>query len=88
MRGTATIPIFLAYPSIRCFFYCGGSAKTNGCTGVAEQQKVSPTYLSKILTKLVKAGMIESITGVNGGIDSNEITKLGKYFVLEYYSCD
>lgn len=34
---------------------------------LAEQQDVSPTYLSKILTKLVKAGMIESTTGVNGG---------------------
>lgn len=34
---------------------------------LAKRQKVSPSYLSKILTKLVKAGMIESITGVNGG---------------------
>src|SRR5690554_297387 len=34
---------------------------------LAKQQKVSPTYLSKILTKLVKADMIESTTGVNGG---------------------
>ena len=34
---------------------------------LAEFQKVSPTYLSKILTKLVKAGMIESTSGANGG---------------------
>ncbi|MCZ1264713.1 MULTISPECIES: Rrf2 family transcriptional regulator [Paenibacillus] len=34
---------------------------------LAEMQKVSPTYLSKILTKLVKAGMIESTSGANGG---------------------
>ncbi|MDF1508792.1 Rrf2 family transcriptional regulator [Robertmurraya sp. DFI.2.37] len=34
---------------------------------LAERQNVSPTYLSKILTKLVKAGMIESLPGVNGG---------------------
>lgn len=34
---------------------------------LAESQDVSPTYLSKILTKLVKAGMIESISGANGG---------------------
>lgn len=34
---------------------------------LAELQKVSPTYLSKILTKLVKAGMIESTSGANGG---------------------
>ncbi|MFS0873597.1 RrF2 family transcriptional regulator [Paenibacillus xylanilyticus] len=34
---------------------------------LADLQKVSPTYLSKILTKLVKAGMIESTSGANGG---------------------
>ncbi|TDQ34621.1 RrF2 family transcriptional regulator [Aureibacillus halotolerans] len=34
---------------------------------LAEKQKVSPTYLSKILTKLVKAGMIESASGAKGG---------------------
>ncbi|MDA6130951.1 Rrf2 family transcriptional regulator, partial [Escherichia coli] len=28
---------------------------------------LSPTYLSKILTKLVKAGLIESTPGVKGG---------------------
>lgn len=41
--------------------------KPVGVQLLAEKQKVSPTYLSKILTKLVKAGMIESTTGVNGG---------------------
>lgn len=34
---------------------------------LAERQDVSPTYLSKILTKLVKAGMIESLPGMSGG---------------------
>lgn len=34
---------------------------------LAESQDVSPTYLSKILTNLVKAGMIESSSGVSGG---------------------
>ncbi len=34
---------------------------------LADMQKLSPTYLSKILTKLVKAGLIESNPGVNGG---------------------
>lgn len=34
---------------------------------LAEKQNVSPTYLSKILTKLVKANMIESTSGANGG---------------------
>ncbi|OBR66204.1 Rrf2 family transcriptional regulator [Paenibacillus oryzae] len=34
---------------------------------LAERQDVSPTYLSKILTKLVKANMIESASGAGGG---------------------
>ncbi len=34
---------------------------------LAEHFKVSVTYLSKILTQLVKAGLIESASGVNGG---------------------
>ncbi|HHW35715.1 MAG TPA: Rrf2 family transcriptional regulator [Bacillales bacterium] len=38
-----------------------------GVQQLAEQQDLSPTYLSKILTKLVKAGMIESSSGANGG---------------------
>lgn len=41
--------------------------KPIGVQQLAERQNVSPSYLSKILTKLVKAGMIESTTGVNGG---------------------
>ncbi len=41
--------------------------KPMGVQQLAERQQVSPTYLSKILSKLVKAGMIESTTGVNGG---------------------
>lgn len=38
-----------------------------GVVGLAEKQDVSATYLSKILTKLVKANLIESAPGVNGG---------------------
>ncbi|MCP3774032.1 RrF2 family transcriptional regulator [Paenibacillus sp. MZ04-78.2] len=41
--------------------------KPVGVQHLAESQGVSPTYLSKILTRLVKAGMIESVSGVNGG---------------------
>ncbi|MEC6748930.1 Rrf2 family transcriptional regulator [Marinilactibacillus sp. XAAS-LB27] len=43
---------------------------TNEAVGVdtlAQRQKLSPTYLSKILTKLSKAGLIESTPGVKGG---------------------
>ncbi|MWC28236.1 Rrf2 family transcriptional regulator [Paenibacillus sp. MMS18-CY102] len=41
--------------------------KPIGVQQLAERQHVSPTYLSKILTKLVKAGMVESASGANGG---------------------
>lgn len=41
--------------------------KPVGVQPLAEALGVSPTYLSKILTRLVKAGMIESISGAGGG---------------------
>lgn len=41
--------------------------KSIGVEHLANMQNLSPTYLSKILTKLVKAGLIESNPGVNGG---------------------
>lgn len=34
---------------------------------LAEKQGLSASYLSKILTRLTKAGMIDSSSGVNGG---------------------
>ena len=34
---------------------------------LATHMNISPTYLSKILTQLVKAGLIQSAPGVNGG---------------------
>ncbi|WP_088008553.1 RrF2 family transcriptional regulator [Indiicoccus explosivorum] len=43
------------------------AGQTMGVVPLAEAQDVSATYLSKILTKLVKAGLIESAPGVNGG---------------------
>jgi Rrf2 family protein len=41
--------------------------QTIGVQALAQLQKISSTYLSKVLSKLVKAGLIESATGVNGG---------------------
>ncbi|MFK9090945.1 Rrf2 family transcriptional regulator [Bacillus salipaludis] len=41
--------------------------KPVGVQQLAERQNVSPTYLSKILTKLAKEGMINSVSGANGG---------------------
>jgi Rrf2 family protein len=43
----------------------GGSSV--GVQELAEMQQLSPTYLSKILTKLAKAGLIESTPGAKGG---------------------
>ncbi|MDQ0229706.1 Rrf2 family transcriptional regulator [Metabacillus malikii] len=43
------------------------TTKPVGVQTLAEQQQVSPTYLSKILTKLVKEGMVTSVSGANGG---------------------
>lgn len=34
---------------------------------LAEKLGVSQTYLSKMMTKLVKAGLIQSVSGANGG---------------------
>ncbi|PYI50525.1 Rrf2 family transcriptional regulator [Paenibacillus flagellatus] len=43
------------------------AGKSIGVRPLAEFQNVSPTYLSKILTQLVKAGLIASTPGVHGG---------------------
>ncbi|WP_078553740.1 Rrf2 family transcriptional regulator [Bacillus alkalicellulosilyticus] len=43
----------------------GGSSV--GVQELAEMQHLSPTYLSKVLTKLTKAGLIESTPGAKGG---------------------
>ncbi|WP_408010052.1 Rrf2 family transcriptional regulator [Pseudalkalibacillus sp. A8] len=42
-------------------------SRTIGVQSLAEMQDLSPTYLSKILTKLAKGGLIESTPGVKGG---------------------
>lgn len=34
---------------------------------LAEHQNISPTYLSKILTKLAKENLINAVSGANGG---------------------
>ncbi|WP_019909548.1 Rrf2 family transcriptional regulator [Paenibacillus sp. HW567] len=49
------------------FLVSAAPNKPIGVQTLAERQGVSPTYLSKILTKLVKAGLIESASGANGG---------------------
>lgn len=49
------------------FLTLAPKGKATGVEHLAKIQNLSPTYLSKILTKLVKAGLIESTPGVNGG---------------------
>ncbi|MBC8161364.1 MAG: Rrf2 family transcriptional regulator [Roseiflexaceae bacterium] len=49
------------------YFVALPSGTTLGVQRLAALQSLSPTYLSKILTKLVKAGLIESTPGAHGG---------------------
>jgi Rrf2 family protein len=49
------------------YFVALPPGKTVGVQQLAEVQELSPSYLSKILTRLVKAGMIESTPGIHGG---------------------
>lgn len=61
--------------------------KSVGVDHLAKKQNLSPTYLSKILTKLVKAGLIESNPGVNGGYSivrhAQEISFLDVIYAIE-----
>ena len=43
-------------------------------------QNVSPTYLSKILTKLTKEGMIHSSSGQRA---VTRLVRIGRYFILD-----
>lgn len=45
------------------------SGKSTGIKDLATYQGVSETYLSKVFTKLRKAGIVRAITGVNGGYE-------------------
>lgn len=42
---------------------------TIGIKGLAELNQLSETYLSKMFTKLRKAGIVRSVQGVNGGYE-------------------
>ncbi len=59
------------------FLAMDSSKKFVGVQDLAEKQHVSPTYLSKILTKLAKEGMINSSSGATGVI---RLVKIGKIF--------
>ncbi|BAB04375.1 RrF2 family transcriptional regulator [Halalkalibacterium halodurans] len=78
------------------FLAAATPSKFVGVQQLAERQEVSPTYLSKILTKLAKAGMIESVSGANGGYrlkrDWEEISFLDVIHAIEgtasLFDCD
>lgn len=57
--------------ALHCLLYMvdipGG--KSVGIRDLATYQGVSETYLSKVFTKLRKAGIVKSIPGVNGGYE-------------------
>ena len=51
---------------------------------LASHMNISPTYLSKILTQLVKADLIQSTTGVNGGYSLRKSkTEISFYDVIQ-----
>lgn len=49
------------------YLVTSASDKPVGVQMLAEKLGVSQTYLSKLMTKLVKAGLIQSSPGANGG---------------------
>ncbi|KNZ42279.1 RrF2 family transcriptional regulator [Acetobacterium bakii] len=51
---------------------------------IASHLNISPTYLSKILTQLVKADLIQSAPGVNGGYSLRKPkTEISFYDVIQ-----
>jgi Rrf2 family protein len=69
------------------YFVALPRGKTIGVQQLAAWQGLSPTYLSKILTKLVKASLIESAPGVNGGYkltkQQDEVSFLDVIYAIE-----
>lgn len=57
--------------ALHCLLYMVDipSGKAVGIKDLASYQGISVTYLSKIYTKLSKAGIVKSIPGVNGGYE-------------------
>jgi len=51
---------------------------------LASHMNISPTYLSKILTQLVKADLIQSTSGVNGGYNLRKLkAEISFYDVIQ-----
>ncbi|CBH20843.1 transcriptional regulator, BadM/Rrf2 family [Acetoanaerobium noterae] len=52
---------------IMTYFVSQDGKENFSLSPLASHMNISPTYLSKILTQLVKANLIQSSPGVNGG---------------------
>ena len=61
--------------AIHCLLYLVDvpKGKSIGIKDLAAYQGVSESYLSKVFTKLKKAGVVKSIPGVNGGYELAKI---------------
>lgn len=57
--------------ALHCLFYMVDmpAGKSVGVKDLATYQGVSETYLSKVYTKLRKAGIVRAVPGVNGGYE-------------------
>lgn len=75
--------------ALHCLIYMVDTppGKAVGIKDLAAFQGISETYLSKVYSKLGKAGIVKSIPGVNGGYvlarDSDEITFLNVVDAIE-----
>jgi len=63
--------------ALHCLLYMVDipSGKAVGIKDLATFQGISETYLSKVYTKLTKAGIVRSIPGVNGGYELAHIAE-------------
>lgn len=69
---------------IMTYFIKIGGKKNLSLQPLANHMKISPTYLSKILTQLVKANFIQSTPGVNGGYSLiKQKTEISFYDVIQ-----
>ncbi len=76
--------------------YKNGDEEAMSVSKIAGELQVAPSYLSKILATLVKQGILEAVSGVNGGYRINashdKITMLDVIHAIEgsqsMFDCD
>ena len=66
--------------AIRSMIYLASLPEGLRALDVAEAQKISPSFLAKVLRTLVRAGLLNSVRGLHGGFsvarDASEISLL------------